>query len=554
MNNRSFDSECKTDQLFPESIIRDNIKRLVPYSTARDESSISFGTYMDANENPYNTGYNRYPDPHHKRLKQELALKMGTIDQDMIFAGNGSDEAIDLVIRVFCTPGVDNVVSISPTYGMYKVAASINDVEYREVPLRNNFALDPEAILKATDEKSKIIFLCSPNNPTGNLLEKSSVIRVIENFKGIVVIDEAYCDFSSEEGFVPLLKVYNNVVVLQTMSKSMGMAALRVGFAFGDSRVISYMNRVKYPYNLNRASQEAAIRRIREGSRSLGIIISERERVSRRLNESPEVIRVYESETNFLLARFKNASGVYKFLTANGVIVRDRSRTPGCEGCLRITIGKPSENDRLLSLISGYGKDKFILPPNPFIEISRITAETAITLKADFTGGGLSLINTGIGFLDHMLNQITTHGGLSLELDAYGDTQVDYHHTTEDVAIVLGEALNRYFTSVVNNRRYGFSLPMDESQASVLIDLGGRAGFKWDVVFSGEKIGDFPCEMLSHFFSSLSTSGKFTLHIKAEGENDHHKAEAVFKAFARSLRMALETDLSEKFPSSKGVI
>ena len=538
---------------FPETLIRENIKRLTPYSTARDESNVGYGTYLDANENPYNTGYNRYPDPHQKTLKRELALKKG-VNEDMIFAGNGSDEAIDLVIRVFCEPGRDNILSIAPTYGMYKVAASINDIEYREAPLNDDFSLDSKALLKLADKNSKVIFLCSPNNPTGNLLDKESVLSLVKEFKGLVVVDEAYGDFSGDSGYIPLLKEYPNLVVLQTMSKSMGMAALRVGFAFGDSGVMSYLNRVKYPYNLNRVSQEMAIRRIKEGSKTLAEMISERERVKQGFTELSEVIKVYDSSANFLLVKFKDASGMYNLLLNNGVIVRDRSKTYGCEGCLRVTIGKPAENNRLLMLISNYGKETKAAPENPFVEVTRITRETAITLKADFTGGGLSYLNTGIGFFDHMLDQISTHGGISLDIDVSGDLWVDVHHTVEDVAIVLGDALNRYFTSAGNYERYGFSLPMDESEATVLIDLGGRAGFSWKVDFRGEKIGEFPCEMFSHFFSTLTSAGKFTLNVKAEGENDHHKAEAVFKAFARALKMALASGNSQSVPSSKGII
>ena len=538
---------------FPESIIRENIKKLTPYSTARDESNAGYGTYLDANENPYNMGYNRYPDPHHKLLKRELALKKG-VNEDMIFAGNGSDEAIDLIMRVFCEPGKDNIVSISPTYGMYKVAASINDIEYREAPLKVDFSLDTQALVNLSDQNTKVIFLCSPNNPTGNLLDKEAVLGVIKEFKGMVVVDEAYGDFSGDEGFIPLLNEYPNLIVLQTMSKSMGMAALRVGFAFGNARVITYLNRVKYPYNLNRISQELAIKRIREGSKTLGGILSERERVASSLRELSEVVKVYDSNANFLLVKFRSATEMYNLLLNNGVIVRDRSKIYGCEGCLRITIGKPAENDRLIMLISKLGDEPFVAPLNPFVEVSRITRETAITLKADFTGGGLSSLNTGIGFFDHMLEQISTHGGISLDIDVSGDLWVDFHHTVEDVAIVLGDALNRHFTSAGNYERYGFSLPMDESEATVLIDLGGRAGFNWKVDFRGDKIGEFPCEMFAHFFSTLASAGKFTLNVKAEGENDHHKAEAVFKAFARALKMALASGNLQSVPSSKGII
>lgn len=551
---------CKdriTNLSFPLNLVRTNILNLSPYSTARDESDIKYGIYLDANENPFQTGYNRYPDPHHLELKKAIAAKRGVENTEMIFAGNGSDEAIDLVIRIFCNPGKDNVISVSPTYGMYKVACATNNIEYREVPLDYRFSVVKKTILERADENSKVLFLCSPNNPTGNLLDKKTVLELINEFKGVVVIDEAYIDFSGDEGFIPFIPKYKNLIVLQTMSKAMGMAALRVGFAFGNKEIIDLFNKVKYPYNLNKVSQDLAIFRLKNDNKAeVEKLITLRESFTGALMTAPNVEKVYKSDSNFILVKFSNPEYTYKLLEKNGIVVRDRSKLPGCEGCLRVTVGKQAENDKVIDVLNR-GEDR--LPDKEtcrdnIIEISRSTKETTISAKLDFTGESAASVNTGIGFFDHMLEQLVTHGGISVDVDARGDLSVDSHHTVEDVAIVLGEALNRYFTGLKGYGRYGFSLPMDESCAEVLLDLGGRAFLKWNALFKCEKIGELPTEMIKHFFSSMSTAGKFTLHISADGENDHHKCEAIFKAFARALKMALSRAEGSSLPSSKGVI
>ncbi len=543
----------ENNKLDISKLVRENIKALTPYSTARDESDLKCAFYLDANELPFNTGYNRYPDPHQKELKKLFAatIKEGVSEQN-IFVGNGSDEAIDLLIRIFCNPRVDNIVTISPTYGMYGVCAAINDIKHREVPLGKSFSLDSEKILSSCDNNSKIIFLCSPNNPTGNLLSKNEIIRILNKFNGIVVIDEAYIDFSGDKGFIPYLKQYSNLVVLRTLSKSKGMAAIRVGFAVTSPQIALFMGMIKYPYNINRVSQELAIKSLKEQNiQPITIIMAERERVISQLKTIPQVLEIYPSDANFLLVKFKDAHKAYSQLLKVGVVTRDRGSLPGCENTLRITIGKPLENSLLLSVLKGNVTHSF----SDCIELSRITKETAISLRIYPQGERETSISTGIGFLDHMLEQIKVHGGLSFDLEAKGDINVDLHHTIEDVAIVMGEGLKRLTVQKSAFNRYGFVLPMDESKAEVLIDLGGRALFVWDVEFKSEKIGEFPTEMFKHLFATLSSVGKFTLHITASGENEHHKAEAIFKAFARALKMALANDPAFYFiPSSKGEI
>lgn len=542
-----------------ESLVRDNIRDLSPYSSARNESELEGALFMDANENPFNTGYNRYPKPINYELKSEAAnsVNFGTVSENLItpqnvFVGNGSDEAIDLLFRIFCIPKVDNVISISPTYGVYKVAATINDIEYRESALNADYSLNVEDLLALTNKNSKIIFLCSPNNPTGNLLSKESIINVLENFNGVVVVDEAYIDFSNERGFIPYLDKYRNLVVLRTMSKSRGMAAIRVGFAYSCTTIISFMEKVKYPYNLNRVSQELAIKSLKDDNLSrVKVIVKERERLSCELSKLECVQKVYKSDSNFLLVKIDNPLEKIEVLKKRGVVVRDRSKIIGCEGAIRISVGKKDENNLLLSILKGDEVEGY----NNYIELRRITKETSVNLKIFRNRRGVTNINTGIGFLDHMLELFSVHSGINLDLDVTGDLKVDAHHTIEDTALVLGEGINKLYARLTGYNRYGFVLPMDESQATVVIDLGGRFAFKWDVKFTSAFTGEFPTQMYSHFFSSMATAGKFTLHIQAQGQNDHHIAEALFKAFARAVRIALSNDIKEyELPSSKGVI
>lgn len=335
-----------------EKLIRDNIRALAPYSTARDDySGEELGIFLDANENPYESSYNRYPDPHQAKLKGIISNIKG-VGADHIFLGNGSDEPIDLLYRVFCDPAVHNAISISPTYGMYRVAADINNIEMREVALREDFSLDREAMLAACDNNSRLMFLCSPNNPTGNLLDRGDVEYLLRHFEGIVVIDEAYIDFADDEGFVGRLSEFENLVVLQTLSKAWGMAGLRVGLAFASEYIVGLLSKVKYPYNLGVVTQKIVEEQLGKPIESMvREIVEERRRVSDILEAVESVERVYPSDANFLLVKVKDARGMYGKLIEDGIIVRDRSRVRGCEGCLRITIGLRSENDLLVEAL-----------------------------------------------------------------------------------------------------------------------------------------------------------------------------------------------------------
>ena len=338
-----------------EELVRPNIRALKPYSTARDEfSGGEITTWLDANENPYDNGVNRYPDPHQKLLKQKIAALKG-VREEQVFIGNGSDEAIDLCYRIFCRPGVDNAVSIAPTYGMYRVAADVNDVEMREVPLGTDYALPVEALLAAADERTKLLWLCSPNNPTGNAFPAADIERLIRRFDGMVVLDEAYIDFASGPGFLARLGEFENLIVLQTLSKAWGMAGLRLGLAFASAPVAALFARVKYPYNINCLAQAAVAERLSfDIAGQVAQLRAEREAIAITLAACPAIERVYPSEANFVLVRTPAPDRLYDALIAAGVIVRNRSHIPGCEGCLRITVGRPDENARMLETVKNF--------------------------------------------------------------------------------------------------------------------------------------------------------------------------------------------------------
>ena len=337
-----------------KELTRPNIWDLAPYSSARDEyKGHEAHVFLDANENPYGS-LNRYPDPLQRELK-ELLTKIKGVPSSNIFLGNGSDEAIDLVFRVFCEPRKDNVVAITPSYGMYKVAAAINDVEIREVQLGEEYSLPVEDILAATDENTKVVFLCSPNNPTGNSFPHEAILRLVDEFDGMVVVDEAYIDFAEAESLKSEIAERPNLIVLQTMSKAWAMAGLRVGLALADSRVIELMSQVKYPYNINVATMSIVSGLLAKGiDEEVEQIKAQRAVLAEALVGMEMVQRVYPSDANFLLVKVDDADAVYDFLIADGIIVRNRNRVKGCEGCLRMTVGLPEENEKLIKSLKRY--------------------------------------------------------------------------------------------------------------------------------------------------------------------------------------------------------
>jgi histidinol-phosphate aminotransferase len=340
-----------------EQLVRKNIWSLAPYSSARDEySGKEAHVFLDANENPYNAPYNRYPDPLQREVKQLLERVKG-VPAENIFLGNGSDEAIDLPYRIFCEPGHDNVVSIAPTYGMYQVCADINNIECRQVLLDDNFQLHADAVLKACDAHTKIIWLCSPNNPTGNSLDRDEMMKVVEGFDGIVIVDEAYIDFAHQLSLRQELPTHPNLIILQTMSKAWGSAAIRLGMAFASKEIIAIYNKVKYPYNVNQLTQQQAIEMLKdpfEVDKTVKVLLQERSRLMQAFLELPICEKIYPTDANFFLTRVTDANKIYNYLVDRGVIVRNRSRIQLCQNCLRITIGTRSENNELLSALRQY--------------------------------------------------------------------------------------------------------------------------------------------------------------------------------------------------------
>ncbi len=333
-----------------EKLVRKNIWALKPYSSARDEFKGEASAFLDANENPLRDKYNRYPDPLQWALKEKVA-KIKGVNVENIFLGNGSDEPIDIVIRVFCEPRVDNIVAIDPTYGMYQVCAEINDIEYRKVLLNDRFDVNADELLAATDKNTKVIFLCSPNNPTGNLLSKEEVTKIITSFDGIVILDEAYIDFAPNKSWLPELAKYPNLVILQTFSKAWGLAAVRLGMAFASTEIIKLFNKVKYPYNVNQLTQEFVASLIDDDIQKnewVETLLAGRELLNEELKNLPMVEKIYPTDANFILVKVKDANKTYKDLADMGVIVRNRNSVSLCGNCLRITVGTDKENKELL--------------------------------------------------------------------------------------------------------------------------------------------------------------------------------------------------------------
>ena len=343
-----------------KNLIRDNIKTLKPYSSARHEFTGKASVFLDANENPYGSPlpdkFNRYPDPLQWQLKFQIARIKG-VPAENIFVGNGSDEVIDLAYRIFCTPGKDNVIVCPPTYGMYEVSGNINDVEIRKVNLTSDFQLDVEGVMNAVDTNTKLIFICSPNNPTGNNMRREDVEIILNNFSGIVIIDEAYINYSKQKTFIQELTEYPNLVVMQTLSKAWGLAALRLGLCYASMDIIDLFNKVKPPYNINDASQLLALEALQNAdlvNEWITASVQQKEMLVKELSAFNFVEKIYPSDANFLLMKVKDASKLYDYLSENEIVVRNRSKDPGCENCLRITIGTPEENQQLLHLLTNY--------------------------------------------------------------------------------------------------------------------------------------------------------------------------------------------------------
>ncbi len=542
-----------------------------PYSIAR-KAILAFDSYsarggstnalhLDANENPYApppiTGakdFNRYPEQQPAALRQRLADIYGT-KPERLMVGRGADEGIEILLRTFCEDGQDSILICPPTFGYYKTCADIQGTNTVEVPLDENYQWDIEGIHKAAKatDNLKAIFICSPNNPTGNEIKRQAVLDLAQAFPTIfIVVDEAYIEFSEVESFVGDIDDYPNLVILRTLSKAYALAGVRGGSAIADERVIALMLKVLPPYPIARPVENAIMVALAPAAMGvhaerLAETLSERDRMLNELAKSPFVKTVYPSAANFLLLDVKDDEDLMRELNKRAIKIRDYRSTTGR---MRISIGSPYENTLALKAFGITADDK----AERIGEVFRKTKETDIAVRVNLDDTSKVEIETGIGFFDHMLEQIAKHGGMGLNLTCKGDLEIDGHHTIEDTALAFGEALHQALGDKAGIGRYGFVMPMDETQARVAIDLSGRPAAVFNGKFPTDHVGEFPVEMCPHFFESLAQTLKCAIHIDVKGDNSHHIIEACFKGVGRALRPAFAKTGGTDVPSTKGML
>jgi len=543
---------------WPENIARKAIVDFAAYS-ARGGSTDAL--HLDANESPYAPppvkgaeGYNRYPEQQPPTLSQRLADLYGTTP-DRLMVGRGADEAIEVLLRTFCEDGQDNILICSPTFGYYKTCAQIQGAGIIDVPLTKDYEWGTTAVLKAAKaaKNLKAIFLCTPNNPTGTVIKDDLVEQLCEACPNtLIVIDEAYEEFSSTPSYTPKTSKYQNLIVMRTLSKAYALAGVRGGVAIADPRVISLMLKVLPPYPIARPVEDAILAALSPAAMSthaarLEEWVSERERMFTELQKSPFITKVWPSEANFLLIDVKDDETLMRELSRRQVKIRDYRSTTGH---MRISIGSPEENTIALQAF-GVGVDE--KRPDRIGEVHRKTKETDISVRVNLDDASKIKTDTGIGFYDHMLESLAKHGNFGLVLTCKGDLEIDAHHTVEDCALALGTALKEALGDKAGIGRFGFVMPMDETQARVAIDLSGRAAMTFKGDFPTDHVGEFPAEMCPHVFESLAQTLGAAIQIDVEGENTHHMIEASFKGVARALRPAFARNGTD-IASTKGVI
>lgn len=549
---------------FAERLARPEILALPPIDIAAraEEAFGGDAIKLDANENPYPplsdgplaAGLNRYPEPRPAALGKAMAALYG-VAPDALLVTRGADDAIDVLVRTFCRPALDAVSISRPTFSAYAHFACLQGARVIEAPLGAGFDLDADAFLaKAAEEPSlKLAFLCSPNNPTGNLIAADDVLRIADALPDtIVVLDEAYLEFSEAASLASEAARRPNFVVLKTLSKAFGLAGARVGGLIGHPETVALAARSLPPYPLPSLSIAAAMSALAPSRRPLheariAEIKAERERLAALLAGSAIVKGVRSGGGNFLFLEVEDAGALAAKLGALGIRVRFRPNAAA--GGVRLTIGNPAENQAALAAfgIASRGAEA------RRGEVTRDTKETSIAVAVDLDRAAPRRIDTGIPFYDHMLDQVAAHGGFSLVLACRGDLEIDAHHSIEDCAIAFGTALSRALGDRRGIGRFGFSLPMDETEAHVLIDLSGRPYSRFEGDFGASHIGAYPTEMTSHVFRSLADSLGAAIHVRLTGENDHHKTEACFKAFGRALRQAVVRE-GDALPSTKGLL
>ncbi|HNQ91873.1 MAG TPA: histidinol-phosphate transaminase [Alphaproteobacteria bacterium] len=546
-----------------KNLARAAILAMPPYKSARSLYQGSEDTvYLDANEcayEPYigSMGNNRYPAKQPKGAVEALCRLYDVSSRNLILT-RGADEAIDLLVRAFCDARKDQVIICPPTFPMYAQAATIQGAGMINVPLVADFALDVDGIKTSATPTTKIIFICSPNNPTGNVIPVEVIVELCEFFKGksLVVVDETYIEYAKTKTCIGIISKYPNLVVLRTISKAYAAAGVRAGGAIADAEIIELLIKIQAPYPIPQPVAREIETILEPKNRKkleekLGSTINRRDLCLPRLEKLADVEKVFLTTTNYVLVKVKNAAEFVEKCREAGVIIRDQSYQIGLENCVRISIGSDEDMERLFAAVEG----REILPikDDRTSCTVRKTKETAIEVKINLDKQNPVLVATGIGFYDHMLEQIARHGGFSLQLSCEGDLEIDPHHTVEDCAIALGTALKQALGDKRGIGRYGFVVPMDESLCEVAIDLSGRYYLSFEADFSDQAVGELPVDMVEHIFRSLAENLGMNCHIKVKGENTHHMVEACFKAFGRALGMAIRKD-GDNLPSTKGAL
>ena len=517
---------------------------------------------LDANECPYEpfvgaAGLARYPMQQPPELLGVVCDWLDLSSRNVTIM-RGADEAIDSLMRAFCVPAVDNIIVCPPTFAMYRQSAILQGVEVREAPLSQGFALDLDAVHGQVDDNTKLVFVCSPNNPTANLMDPQAVENLCLALadRALVVVDETYIEYAAVESMGAALERFENLVVLRTLSKSHAAAGVRCGVAVARADVTDLLRKVLAPYPIPQPVVQAVLAIMAPGNQ-LRLAEQRREIVARRDAFSAAALRtdivrsVLPSDANYLLMLVDDADALCERARAAGYILRNQSHQPGLSGAVRVSIGTEDEMQGLLAILRG---EEMPAPQAERIARHvRKTSETAISVSVNLDRKSPVRINTGVGFYDHMLDQIAKHAGFSLELECDGDLHIDPHHTIEDCAIALGIALRQALGDKRGIGRYGFCLPMDESLVTVALDLSGRYYLDFRGDFPADHVGDLPTDMIEHVFRSLAENLQANLHIAVEGENAHHMVEACFKGFARSLRQAIRQDGAD-LPSTKGVL